>query len=132
MGARTLNRVQFTLERDVVRLFGRGTGAGAANCTGIKGMGLGAAATAIDQTGTGLYTINLADKWPGLLMFKACVIDPGTPDDWEVTLVTETVASTKTLTIAVFKSGTLTDLTSGEKILFEIVVSNSTKLPKGY
>ena len=132
MGARSLNRVQFTLERDVVRIFGRGTGAAAADLTGVKGAGLGAAATAINQTGTGLYTISLADKWPGLLMFKAAVIDATTPDDWEVVLVAESVASAKTIDIAVFKGGTLTDLTTDEKLLFEIVLSNSTKLPLGY
>ena len=50
MGARNLNRVQFTLERDVVRLFGRGTGAGAADCTAVKGAGVSTAATAIKLT----------------------------------------------------------------------------------
>ena len=131
MGARNLNRVQFTMERDVVRIFGRGTGAGAANCTAVKGMGL-ATTNPIDQTATGRYTINLADKWPGLLMFRAAIVDATTPDDWEVVMVSEDVASAKQILIAVFKGGTLTDLTTDNKILFEIVISNSTKLPRGY
>jgi hypothetical protein len=119
------------MERDVVRIWGRGTGAGAADLTAVKGMGLAKTAP-VDQTATGKYTINLADKWPGLLMFKACVIDPGATDDWEVVLVSETVASNGKVNIAVFKGGALADLSTDEKLLFEVVISNSNKLPKGY
>lgn len=131
MGARSLNRVQFTMERDVVRLFGRGTGAGAADLTGVKGAGL-AATAAFDQTGTGLYTINLADKWPGLLMFSAAVIDATSPDDWEVVVVSEAVATSKTIDIAVFKGGVAADLSTDEKLLVEVVLSNGAGAAKGY
>lgn len=129
MGARSLNRVQFSLERDVVRIFGSGIGAGAANLTSIKGAGVASVA----QTATGKYTITLRDKWPGLLMFKGTVVDANaTTDDWEVVVVEELVATSKTVKIAVFKGGTLTDLTSDRKLLFEIVIQNTSQLPRGY
>lgn len=132
MGARNLNRVQFTLERDVVRIFGRGTGASTADMTAVKGKGISTASDAIDRTGAGLYSINLTDKWAGLLMFKAAIIDATTPDDWEVVVVSETVASTKKVNIAVFKAGTAADLTNDEKLLFEIVVCNNSQKPVSF
>ena len=132
MGARNLNRVQFTLERDVVRIFGRGTGAAAADMTAVKGKGVSTASDAIDQTGTGLYSINLTDKWNGLLMFSAAVVDPNSVDDWEVVLVSETVASTKKVNIAVFKAGAAANLSTDETLLFEIVVCNNAQKPVSY
>lgn len=129
MGARSLNRVQFTMERNVLRLFGRGTGAATSNLTGVKGAGV----TSIVRTGVGSHTITLADKWPGLLMFSASILDANaTPDDWEVTVVEELVATSKTIKIAIFKGGAATDLTTDRKLLFEAVLSNNTTPPKGY
>ena len=119
---------QYTAEPDVVRLFGRGTGASTSALTSVKGKGI----ASIARTGVGAHTITLSDRWEGFLMFSACVIDPGSTDDWEVTVVEELVASSKTVKIAVFKGGTAADLTTGEKILFEIVVSRTDQLPAGF
>ena len=127
MGARNLNRVQFTLERDVVRIFGRCTGGDTSNPTGVKGKGV----TSIARTANTL-TITLADKWNGLLMFNANVIDSGTPDDWEFVLSAETVASTKTLVVKVFKGGTAADLPTTAVLLFEVVVCNNAQKPVSY
>jgi hypothetical protein len=128
MGARSLNRVQFTLERDVLRIFGRATGAATSNMTSLKGAGVASLA----RTGVGAHTLTLTDKWPGLLMFKATILDAGTVDDWEVIPIEELVATSKTVKFVIFKGGAAADLPTTGKILFELVLSNSTKLPKGY
>jgi hypothetical protein len=131
MGARNLNRVQYTLERDVVRIWGRFTGAGTSNPTSVKGKGI----TSVTRTAASTYAITLADTWAGLLMFKASVIDAGTIDDWEVVVASETVASTKIVTINVFKGGTGSttgDLPTTAKLLFEITVSNNSQKPVGF
>lgn len=107
-----------------VLIFGKGTGAGAANLTALQSAG---AIASIAETGTGLYTITLADKFNSLLMFTGSVLDANSPDDWEVAMITETVSSTKTITIGVFKGGTLTDLTTDEKLYLSIWVSNSSR-----
>lgn len=128
MGARNLSDEQYAFERDTIRLFGRGTGAATSSLTSVKGKGI----TSIARTGVGLHTITLADKYQGLLMFKSAIIDATTPDDWEVVVVEELVATSKTIKIAIFKGGTAADLSTDEKILFEIVVSNSAQLPQGF
>ena len=128
MGARTLIGKQYSLERDVVRLYGMGVGAATSNLTGVKGKGI----TSIVRTGVGLHTITLANKWNGFLMADFCIIDATTPDDWEVTVVEELVATSRTVKIAIFKGGTAADLSTDEKIKFELVLSNTVQLPTGY
>jgi hypothetical protein len=121
---------QYSLERDVVLLYGRGTGGGnGAALTSVKGKGI----ASITRTGTGAHTITLADKYNGFLMFKASVIDANaTPDDFEVTVVEELVATSKTIKIVIFDGGTATDLATDKKLLFQITLSNSAQLPQGY
>lgn len=128
MAARNMSSHQYTLERDVVRLYARGTGAGASALTSVKGKGI----TSITRTGVGTHTITLADKYNGFLMFKAAIIDATSADDWEVTVTEELVSTSKTVKIAIFKGGTAADLSTDEKILLEIVLSNSAALPVGY
>lgn len=128
MAARNLSEHQYAIERDTVKIYGRGTGASTSSLTSVKGKGI----STITRTGTGAHTITLTDQWQGLLGFSASIIDATSTDDWEVTVVSETVASTKTVLIAIFKSGTAADLTTDEKILFEITVSRSGNLPQSY
>lgn len=119
------------MQRDAVILFGGGTGAGAADLTGIVGKaGLKQSGSdQINQTGTGLYQITLADKYHDLLFFSAMVIDATTPDDWEVVVVSEDVDGAKTIDIAVFKGGSLADLTTDEKLRFMAVLKNGNQGP---
>lgn len=128
MGARNLSQQQYAIERDTVKIYARGTGAGTSALTSVKGKGV----TSITRQGVGTHTVNLTDTWNGLLAFSACVIDATTPDDWEVVVTAETVASTKTVAIAIFKGGTAADLSTDEKILIEITVSRSANKPTSY
>lgn len=120
--------IQYSAEPDVVRLFGRGTGAATSALTSVKGKGI----ASIARGGVGAHTITLSDKYAGFLMFSACILDATTPDDWEVLVTAETVNSTKTVAIQVFKGGTAADLSTDEKILFELVVSKTSQKPAGF
>jgi hypothetical protein len=124
MAARNLKRNIAHFTPAPIVIFGKGTGAAAADLTALVSAG---AIASIAYTATGRYTITLADKYNSLLWVAGCVIDATTPDDWEVCVVSETVSSTKTILIAVFKGGTLTDLTTDEKLLLNIVCSNSAR-----
>ncbi len=123
MAARNLKRNIAHFTPAPIVIFGKGTGAGAADLTAVLTAGI----ATIAETATGLYTITLQDKYNSLLWCAGQVIDATTPDDWEVVVVSEDVAAAKTIHIAVFKGGTLTDLTTDEKLLLNIVLSNSAK-----
>jgi hypothetical protein len=115
------------LDRESVILFGGGTGAGAADLTAIKGIGV----TSITRTGAGLYTITLKDKYNSFLYLGGQVIDPTAPDDWEVNVVSEAVLASKTIAIAVYKGGVAADLTADEKLKLFIALSNTAQSPTG-
>lgn len=109
----------------VVKIFARGTGAGAANLTSVKGV------TSIAETATGKYTVTLDRKFQGLLMVSGIVIDPTSVDDWEVSLESD-LTSNQTFGILVTKSGTATDLTTDEKLLLEITVQDTATKPAAF
>lgn len=62
---------------------------------------------------------------PGLLMFKGTVIDATTPDEWQVVVTGDGVASDGTVQFAVFKGGALTNLSTDEQLLLKAVVSRT-------
>lgn len=106
-----------------------GTGSATANvftltaAAALKGKGT---TSLVASTATvGLYTLTLQDAWGKLMIIKPAVIDTGTADDWVITPVTETVSTTKSITLQVFKGGTATALPSTAKLYLELVLSNS-------
>lgn len=119
---------QFSAEPDVVRIFGRGTGANTSALTSVKGKGI----ASIARTGAGAHTITLRDKWQGFLMFSASILSSAAADDYEVMVTADAVAASKTLKIAIFKGGSAADLQTTDKILFEIVVSRTSQKPAGF
>lgn len=123
MAARAFVNDAGTLQRGVVKIWAKAVGAGAADLTGLVSAGGGV--TLIDQTGTGLYTVTLRDKYVDLLMLHGCVIDPGSPDEWVVQVASQDVAGAKTISIQVFKGGALADLTTDETLLLEITLKNT-------
>lgn len=129
MAARNLADVR-ALDREMVFLNGSCVGNGAANPTAVKGRGI----ASIAWVSTGLYTITLADKWNVFGGAVCTVIDPTTTHHWEVTVVAETVASTKTVQIKVFHAATaaapaLADLTSDETLKFFLILFNTAQAP---
>lgn len=119
---------QYSAEPDVVRLFGRGTGASTSALTSVKGKGI----ASIARTGVGAHTITLSEKWNGFLMFSSAILSSAAADDYEVTVVEELVASSKTVKIAIFKGGSAADLQTTDKILFELVLSRTAQKPAGF
>ena len=126
MAARNFTEMQLTMVRGLRTLFGKGPGNGTGNITLTHGLGMSPTLT---RTGAGAYTITLTDKYNHLLNFLANVVDPTTPDDWTVNMVAETVASTKTVTIACYKGGVAADLSSDETLMFQVVMSDHSGLP---
>jgi hypothetical protein len=124
----TLIDKQYLYARDVVTIFGRGVGAGAANLTGVKGKGV----ESIVRTGVGLHTITLSSQWAGFLLFGATVIDVTAPAGWDVEVVEELVATSKTVKIAIFKTGVAAELTTDETLLFSITLSNTSQKPADF
>lgn len=92
--------------------------------TNVKGKGITSIVsdTIIDGS-PGLLVITLDDLWAGLLSFSECVITSDTADDWEVTVVSETVATAKQITIQVFKGGAATHPEATETICLEFVLA---------
>jgi hypothetical protein len=112
-------------------LFARGTGAGAANLTGVKGV------ASINWVSTGKYTITLPRKFAGLLGFKASVINSAGTTLSEAFLSADAVAASKTLTMEVFGglttvAPTRRDLTAADTIIMEIVLEDSAAKPAGF
>lgn len=119
------------LDRDAVGVFGGGTGASASNMTAILGAGV---VSITRGASAGLYTINLADKWNKLLFAGFEVIDPTTTKHWEVAVVSEDVASGKTIVIQAFSAAgaaapAASDLTTDEKLKFMLILSNTGQVP---
>jgi hypothetical protein len=126
MSARNFVRECNFLQREAVKLWVTGTGAGAADLTAIDSAGQGV--VSIVHTGTGLYTVNLKDPHVKMLGLDANVIDATTPAVWSVTPVTADVtAASKAITIVVFKAGVAADLTTDEKLQLEISLSNTQR-----
>ena len=100
--------------------------------TSVKGKGIVSieASDVVDEIGK--FTITLKDKWAGLLSVKSCVIDTTTPDDWEVLVVSETVATTKLIVIQVLKGGAAAAPTDDEQVFLEIVLATSNMKPVSY
>lgn len=106
-----------------------GIGAGAADCTSVKG------ATTIDQTATGLYTVTLPKAFSGLLSVTGMVMS-ATPANWHVQLKSHTMATDGKFLIAILSAAdnalnapTVTDLTTGEKLLLTVVVQDTSSDP---
>ncbi len=127
MAARSFNGEIYQLEPATIQIFGRATGAGAANMTALKGKGV----TSITRTGTGAHTIVLADKYKGVLMAQFAVISTATADDYEVMLTSDLTSGT-TVGIAIFKGGAAADLQTTDTLLFKFELVDTTTVPTSY
>jgi hypothetical protein len=133
MGARNGTHQQFTLLRDTWMLTGSAVGAVGANLTSLKGLGIASVA----RTSNGLYVLTLSDKWNALLEARFWVEDSLGTKHYHITVKSETVSTTKTITFTVFQGAstvapTLNDLISTDKLKFALILSNSAQVPAGY
>lgn len=112
------------LDRELVILACKATGAGAADLTSLSSR---CGVSSIAHTDTGKYTVTLDAKYQELRSVHGTVIDATTPDDWEVVVETDLTANTATFGIVVFKGGTAADLTTDEKLMLTIFLKNSSR-----
>ena len=106
-----------------------GVGAGAADCTSVKG------ATTIDQTATGLYTVTLPRAYAVLVNVTGMVMS-STVANWTVQLRSSTVATDGKFLIAVLSAAdnaatapTATDLTTAETLMLNVVLQDTAAKP---
>lgn len=132
MAARNATHMNYSMNRGQVTLTGKCVGAGAANPTGLKGIGI----TSITRSSSGKYVITLADNYAALLAAQFMVIDSTGLVLSSVFVSAETVASTKTITIEVFGGATTVaptrrDLAATDTLRFMLTMSNTQQVPNG-
>ena len=111
------------INRGLVMVCGNGTGAGAADLTGVVGKGI----SAITQQATGTYRIELEDSYPLLLSCSFNVLHATA--DFEVNAsVINLTATIPFVEVRTQTGGAETDLTSSE-ILFVNLVFRNTSVP---
>lgn len=131
MAARNFTNESYALQRDVVRLYCKAT------CTAPSGTdtkatlaqnaGGGVASVVQAETGAGVITITLANKYTQFLGLRVTPVDAGTVDDWEFIPTAVDVASAKTITLAAFKGGTAADVPNTCPLYLEIVLTNTSR-----
>lgn len=100
--------------------------------TSVMGKGVESVLASTTLGEDGLYTITLSTQFAGLLAVKSCVIDTTSADDWEVLVVSETVATTRQIVIQTLKGGAVAELTDDEKLCLEVVLATSSMKPVSY
>ncbi len=121
MASRSFNRVQ-ALNKEVKLIAGRLED----DDTAQAGLGWSGA-----NTGTGIYTVTLEDKYNALLSCTATIQSTTGADDFNVCIASHDVSSAKTIVFHVYKSdgdgtATLTDLGDTDEIHFLAVLQNSS------
>lgn len=127
MTINTLFEQQYQNVPAVVFVHMRGTGAAAANLTGVKGNGV----ASIVRTGVGTHTVTLSRKYAGLLNVLGNIIDVTTPDDWEVNVLTD-LTSGNAVGIEISKAGVAADLTTDEKLLLTLILQDTQGKPQNF
>jgi hypothetical protein len=132
MANRFFNQFGKTLEKEVVKLFGRVTfgaaGAPTLDATNSKGI------KSITRTGAGAYDITLGvgsnlDVYPRFLSFHLVNINAAAAAAPLVRVTAESVATPTTGKISIqfaTSPGVATDPGNGEEVRFEVTLKNST------
>jgi hypothetical protein len=86
------------------------------------GMGI----SSITRNSAGDYTILLSKKFANLMMLNSMMISSSAPAAPELRVKADAVASAGSLEIVFSAAGVATDPASGEKVLLEIVLNDSS------
>lgn len=128
MANRRMNQFRYSMEYNVVDLFAVVTIGG----TGAPTLTIGGGITSISRTSAGLYVITLTDQYNKLLhVSNQAVTSTSAQAAPLMTVVSETVATTKIITIQfrAIDNTTATDPASGEVLLIKISLRNSSLTP---
>lgn len=122
MANRRFNQFQGTLEREVVKLYGKvaigASGDPTLNTDYSKGI------ASISRSSAGVYLVTLSDKYWALFDFNAFLLES---DDEDVTFKLNAVdMDAKTLTIGCYTAATLTDPSDGSVLQFSVDLKNTS------
>jgi hypothetical protein len=128
MAARNFTQFSYGLEKKPVRLFGKitfgSTGAPTLSTADSKGI------ASVSRTSAGLFVITLSDKYQRVMSFSPMfVLAAGSfPAAALAQITADTVSTDKKVTVQFSDADTpaATDPASGEVLLFELVLSDST------
>jgi hypothetical protein len=125
MANRTFTQFRLALEKQPVDLFAQvaigATGAPTLNVANSKGI------ASIARNSAGEYTITLQDAYVRLMMAQAVVLNAtGISASPDLGLISADVVTAKTVVIQLSAAGTATDLASGDVLMLQLTLSNST------
>lgn len=122
MANRNFKRKQ-ALESEIKEIYAKITIAAAGVPTLVAASSLGVAS--VSRTSAGLYAITLDNKYVSLKHCAANITTP-TAENIQANLVSETVSSTKVVTVRCTAAGVATDPASGDTILVAMQLKNSS------
>lgn len=122
MAARNFNRKQ-ALEKEVKEIYAKITigASGAPTLVAAQSQGV----ASISRTSAGLYVLTLQDKYMKLMHASFAVTTP-TISDIKANLKSESVLSAKTVTFHCSTGAIATDPASGDSILVQLQLKNSS------
>jgi hypothetical protein len=130
MAARNFTDEVRHLQRGVTHLFCKATCSAPSGsdttATLAQNAGKGVASVVQAETGAGVITITLTDKYKTFLGLRVTPVDAGTVDDWVFIPTAVDVASAKTITLAAFKDGAAADVPNTCPLYLEIILSDSS------
>lgn len=121
MANRDYKPLRGSLDREVVKLYARLTVGASGAVTAGTGNGI---TSFTKEAADGTYTITLDDYYNALLCVHA--INLAATEEDLIVQVTDDSVTSGTLQVAFNTAGTLADPTSGDIILFEITLRNSS------
>ena len=122
MANRNFNRKQ-ALEKEVKEIYAKvaigSTGAPTLNAAQSQGV------QSISRTSAGLYVLTLQDKYMRLMDAHIAIVTPSA-EDIKANVVSEAVATAKTVTFRCVAVATATDPASGDSLLISLQLKNSS------
>lgn len=126
MANRMFNQFQGTLEKGVVQLLAEISFGASGAPTLVRGKGI----ASVTRTAAGTFDVTLQDSYVATLGVASTWKDTTAPTAVDVVLHADSVTSSSTpkVTLKTYASTTATDPASGEKLLVQLTLSNSTAL----
>lgn len=122
MAARNWNRVQ-ALEKETKHLYGKVTIGASGAPTLVQSLGF----ASVVRNSAGNYTVTLQDKYVALMSVKVSYI-AAVAEDLSFQVSAEAVKTAKTIGLLTLTGGVATDPASGDILLIEVVLKNSSTL----
>ena len=122
MANRNFNRKQ-ALDKEIKEIYANVTIGASGAPTLVSANSVGVAS--ISRTSAGLYVLTLQDKYMKLMHAHVQIVTP-VAEDIVSNVVSESVASAKTVTFRCTTGGVATDPASGDSFLIALQLKNST------